>query len=299
MVRQAHPLARFLYAAQRRLLLCPLCLRVWEEAEATSVEIEIEHAPPRQYPGGAERCLTCSECNREAGDRFENDTARLNQRRRRAIEAAQPARCFTAGGLELPSQLPRFKPPDEALKLATVGSHERKLELKAAYLIAYATLGHSYILGPGLQVVRDLLFEDVDLTDHPICAMFDHLEPNQVYVVTEPTPQVIVTLESLHYRLSPKTHGVFLPAPHSHPDFYRRLEATRTLMPRQWMLSQQYDVPKPRRLPMTWDTKTDHPLRSRSTWTLDCDCLEGERTHEPFQIRLDEPRSDWQPLDVA
>ena len=88
----------------------------------------------------------------------------MNDRRHLAMQAVRPKPVRRASGLVLPP--PRMSVPLSArdvIDLATVSSDERKLELKSAYLIAFATLGYSYILSEGVGLVREMLLDLSDL----------------------------------------------------------------------------------------------------------------------------------------
>ena len=294
-VRQAGPLARFRHPDDGEFVLCALCLRIWDRAALDRPVLEIEHAPPKQYPEGRECCLTCAECNRSAGVDYENLTAVLNARRDVAIEGARPTPLFTSSGLVLPAPLPRFQTPTRALALATVSSDERKLELKSAYLTAFATLGHSYILGSGLDQVRNMLRPLADLTDLPVCAQVDALAPGKVYVVvSEPLPCIIVMHPTKHRRLSTSAHAVFLPVPSSPHNFYERLVALDVLASgNRQVLAQKYDLPLARRLPMHWDTDDPSPLRAQEHWQAEIVDATGVSAGPAFQIRLNQPQPGW------
>jgi hypothetical protein len=297
--RQWSPLSRFLHADERRWVMCPLCLRLIEEPLMAGPYIEIEHAPPAQYGGGVERCLTCADCNRAAGSAFETRTAMLNEQRDSAIENARPTRRWTTGGLELPSLAPVYLPRSKAVELATVRGDERQLELKGAYLLAFATLGHSFVLGGGLDIVRSLLNgPSEDLDEVQICATTS-LPRNRLYVVVEPLRMVVVPHPTKHARFSNETHVVFLPLPDSPADFYDRLALNVQLQAGPLRVAaEDYVVPPARRLPMRWDTGSPSPLRAQTRWRLECGCDTGAMTHDPFEIRLSEPRKEWIPSSI-
>lgn len=114
-----------------RAIFCPLCLRLIPES-SWSV-LSMEDAPPRQYGTAAcERCLTCKACNNDPGGDFEKRAHDLNNERGATIERATRPN-------------PLFTPASEALRLATVSPDERLLEIKSSYIIAYVTLGLSYM----------------------------------------------------------------------------------------------------------------------------------------------------------
>jgi hypothetical protein len=149
--RQAVALQPFLDGAAGSLILCPLCLRL--HAEANWPHLSVEDAPPQQYDGGTQRCMTCRTGNSIAGGSFETAVAMLNSERAEALRRAEPPRTTTSGLVAVQTRL--LVPFSTAFHLASVQDDEKQLELKSAYLIAYATLGHSYILGTGLEQVRE------------------------------------------------------------------------------------------------------------------------------------------------
>ncbi|MFK4087221.1 hypothetical protein ACI2LF_24150 [Kribbella sp. NPDC020789] len=257
--RQAAALEPFLGGAAGSLILCPLCLRLYPEADWP--QLSLEDAPPQQYGGGTQRCMTCQTGNNLAGGSFETTVARLNSERSAALRRATPPRTTTSGLDVVQSRL--LLPFSTAFHLASVQDDEKQLELKSAYLIAYATLGHSYILGAGLEQVRELIRPGADLTGVMPCARLRGLPAgDKVFVMHAPIECLVVSHPTRHLH-DDTGHAVLLPLPDSAEGFYSRLQ----LMPPQasWAVCGEYDQPPARRLPMHWDTENHH-ARSNSTF---------------------------------
>ncbi|MGH9233408.1 MAG: hypothetical protein ACRD0R_08745 [Acidimicrobiales bacterium] len=286
--RQAAALGHFLYGTTRPVIMCPLCLRMWERRFLEEEQmLTIEDAPPRQYAGGVQRCISCGNCNNGAAGDFENRVAILNHARDTAVGAASRAPSAGPSGLwTLPTEPAVVLSLGEAVELASVHAVERQLELKSAYLIAFAILGYSYILGEGLETVRRLIQPGADLASVNVCATLSGL-PLKPFVRVALTPiECVVVSHPTQHRLNDAAHVVFLPVPQSPVDFYERL---RWLPPRTgWIFYGDYPHPPARRLPMRWDHNPAHPLRGTATWRGDCDCG-PEAQHEHVEIRLSQP----------
>jgi hypothetical protein len=256
--RQADRLAPFLVGLGERAVMCPLCLGLYPEScWADSKLLTIEHAPVKQYQGGTQRCMTCS-CNGAAGRSFENDIGILRDRRREALLAALQAQ-------------PRYLSPVEAIGLLAVRPEERLAELKSAYVVAFATLGHSYVLGPGLDQVRALLDPGANLPVPRVCGLVTGLPPgdDKVYVTDS---AVFVSQPNCHTSKG-DGHVVYLPLPHSELGFYDRTNPggssrTRFSGTGRWI----YDQPPARRLEMHWDADDHHhELRCNGTVNFEAD----------------------------
>lgn len=291
--RQAAALRRFLNNDAPELVLCPLCLRIWEK-KFLHEGLTLEDAPPVQYPEATARCITCTECNSGAGGSFETRSANLGRERLAALSSAQHSITRNHVGLWLlPARPALIKTHAEAMRLASVSADEQQLELKSAYLIAFATLGHSYILGPGLDIVRSLLQPGADIGGTKVCAVASGL-PSQprVRIALEPLECVVVTHPTRH-RLNGDGHVVILPLPSSPPNFYERVALLSWLPPRvSWTFFGDYEQPPPRRLPCRWDYDLSHPHRSTADWETYCehDVASGP-SHLPIRIRLSNPKA--------
>lgn len=269
-------------------MMCPFCLHMWERQYlGTEQMLTIEDAPPIQYGGGAQRCITCGDCNNQAAGDFETRVGTLNQARAKVVETAGRAPMLRPSGLwSAPTELAVPLSLVEATELASVQPEERQLELKSAYLIAFATLGYSYILGQGLETVRHLIQPGADVSSVKVCATLGGLplEPF-VRVALKPIECVVVS-HPTHHKLTDAGHVVFLPLPDSSVDFYDRL---KWLPPHAtWTFYGDYPQPQVRRLPMRWDHNQGHPFRATDTRRAECNCS-PELEHEPIEIRLSQP----------
>ena len=164
-----------------------------------------------------------------------------------------------------------------------------RLELKSAYLVAFATLGHSYILGSGLDIVRSFIGQTNDPGRMQVCMRFAGLPATQrVRVAVRPVECVVVTHETRH-RLDDSGHVLVLPLPGSPPDFYERLGTLRLLLRHtHWEFCDEYQEPPARRLPMHWDgdVNLSHPFRSNQSWTSAQDTESGQSFDRQIEIRL-------------
>lgn len=260
--RQANALAPFLKGTTDRHILCPLCLNLLPEASWP--DLSIEDAPPKQYDG-EERCMTCSSGNNRAGGTYETRVRIRNDDRTARVARANPF-VRTPSGLTVARQ-PLYTPMAVARQLARPSTDEFRLELKSAYLIAFAALGHRYILGPGLDQVRELI--DPDEPDDSFagirpCARVDGVPvDSKLLVVHDPLPCLIVPHPTRHRR-DDQHHYVLLPLPGSDRGFYRSL----ALLEGRLRVGQAdvYGWPPARRLPMVWD-QNGHAFQSRTRWT--------------------------------
>jgi len=162
--------------------VCPICLRVFKETDSLSKE----HVPPSSL-GGKVLCLTCGDCNSEAGYRVDTHAHRERLSRSFLSRDAQSRRAKldvrgTAVNIELKRDetgtrihIPKGQNDPEVVKRFpwhmsdliecggefrlqdTVSYSKRKADisyLKSAYLAAFAKLGYAYILRPALNRVR-------------------------------------------------------------------------------------------------------------------------------------------------
>lgn len=165
--------------------LCPLCLDWFEDFD----ELTLEHAPPESI-GGRHIAITCRDCNSRGGHTVDHEIRRAEtvlEFAERRMTAPMPA-TFRFGGVEqrgeaifgpdglnlggIPQQNhPAVTPAITAAleRAAASGSTDWTIELsfrppdfhKAAvgwlrvgYLVAFATLGYTYVLRAELDPVR-------------------------------------------------------------------------------------------------------------------------------------------------
>ncbi|HEY3143012.1 MAG TPA: hypothetical protein VGJ86_17870 [Acidimicrobiales bacterium] len=263
---------------------------MWERRFlAAEQQLTIEDAPPKQYSGGVERCLSCGNCNNDAGGDYETRVGILNAARDSAIAAASRAPLVDPSGIwTLPTTPAVFLSLGEAMKLASVHPVERQLELKSAYLIAFATLGYSYILGKGLETARRLIQPGADLGSVNVCATLSG-PPTVPFVRVALAPiECVVVSHPTQHLMNDGGHVVILPAPRSPSGFYEQLKLLPQRTP--WTFYGDYPHPPARQLPMRWDHDPTHPLRAVTTWRADCDC-DPSTSHEHIEIRLSQPHS--------
>lgn len=240
-----------------RLAFCPLCLSGFTSEALTRSDkhgklLTIEHAPPRQASFSAARCLTDRDCN--------------SQRRYEAMRPRGPS-----------------LDDDRDIGRAERNAHT-VLDLKSAYLIAYATLGYSYITSSELDWVRAAILEhySVDFS----CALLGYedssrlpfLKSKHVYVVERPVRSVAVAME----QQGNQVHTVFLPRPGSPQTAAELLEALSSFdgRPGGFEFSESYAWPDPQELPFHWDRCEDpkhaHP-RSTERWGMNFSETHRER----------------------
>ncbi len=126
-----------------RQMACPICGKVKGFNKFTE-----DHCPQRggQSRFGTKKCvvLTCSECNSErSGDTFERQSAAVQN----GLKAAS-LDAITA--LERPSGLWVAQDRYDSTQLLT--------DLKAAFLIAFATLGYAFAFHSTMDATRDALY---------------------------------------------------------------------------------------------------------------------------------------------
>lgn len=213
---------------------CPLCLAVFALCRINrkvngQLPMTIEHAPPQQADTQqAPRCLTCRKCNNEAA--FEARAGQIKLQRRSALEQVELQGLPKGGSKEL----------TDLLNIAAISDDEFLVELKTAYLIAYATLGNNYIFDSGLDNVRTAISTHSVLplfstgnpnSSSPICARVssstlkvEHPILGQVMELRGPFTALGVGMPPTH-----PTHGdasehvVIVPRYDSPPDLYDRI----------------------------------------------------------------------------
>ncbi len=162
--------------------ICPLCIRGFHRADAAN--LTLEDAPPRAL-GGRKVALTCPDCNHSAGFRLDAHMVRQANFERgwqtkplvseisigdvsaKVDLSVAPGEITTANFRKrnspatsdaLARELDRVTGSGGQLTLHIRLDHDSRMAfigwLKAAYVIAFAAFGYSYILQPELDVVR-------------------------------------------------------------------------------------------------------------------------------------------------
>lgn len=189
----------------------------------------IEHAPPQQSGiTKVERCLTCRKCNNEAA--FEARAGSIKLRRQTALKKVEVA--------GLPARTSQdFK---HLVSIAAITDDEFLVELKTAYLVAYATLGNNYIFDSSLENLRraldahsiEPLYPNSTTTlSSPICARVtsNELAPQhpiggRVLELSGPFTALGVGIPATHPTSGdPDEHVVIIPKHRSPNDLYERL----------------------------------------------------------------------------
>ena len=262
------------------IVLCPRCRYPFDRNHLTGVglsccdtRLTVEDAPTIQehnrleLPGSSRRVLTCSSCNNGAGDTFENVHGLLLNElipnaQRVVSEAGHTARrlaCPVHGS---------GKPASVSVDLSHVfeaAESSRVMELKEAYIIAFAALGYSYIMCSELEIVRHWIRPGAAnlpvLTCAPIAE--DVVPARHVAVVSGDLPCVAVSLPAHHAGDGP--HAVLLPRPGSvgGVDFYEQLIGVRSI---QFTIDELAPWPKSGYPDFHWDRcAATHP-RSNQCW---------------------------------
>lgn len=289
-IRQSEGLGRFIHGIDEPVLLCPLCLRLWgTDYVAGDKYLRLEDAPPKQYSDHAVRCLTCSECNHGAGITFESTASAIRTERQAAIDMVTGVNTPLPGGNVIVNKRILLS-ADAARRLATVQPSERLLELKSAFVIAFAVLGHRYAMGSGLNLVREHLRSGATAPVPMACFRARDLASDRLLVATSPIGCIMVPHPTNHL-LDPEGHMVVLPLPASTSGFYEA--ALPLLAGRQsWEFVEQHPVSPAYRPSFTWDQLDPRRLGTNDSFSLDHDCECGE-THNvaTIDLRLGVPAS--------
>jgi len=162
---------------------CPLCLD-WFKFE----DLDEDHAPQKagqsQLGPAQVLVMTCREHNTTAGGSFERTAARLGS-------------ILTAVGDPLCPVHQHTRTTASGLHVAADPASFQLTDVRAAFLVAFAALGYSWVASPRLDRLRhhlaagDLSFAttDYDL----ICDHSGTLQPFKVYEVEAPVTAVVVT----------------------------------------------------------------------------------------------------------
>lgn len=192
---------------RRRELACPVC----GEVKGLN-EFNEEHAPQNAGHStlGARACvvLTCMACNSAAGDSFEQRVGLIAHAKIDArSEVGYVRRDLTTGAQTV---------------TATVDRAEAAYDLKAAFLIAFATLGYRFAFGAALRPIRQAI---LDGTAPPV-GWGGPLAPEDTslppFTVNECRLGAVIVMGA--------TGGWMMPAGrHNTLDFVERHAASRTL----------------------------------------------------------------------
>jgi len=286
-----------------KLLVCPICLRVFTEIDirpdaSGKRVLSIEHAPQRMHRSPAvERCLTCRTCNNECA--FEAKTGKLN-RIRTADSFALPLRSIprplkaTEHGLLVQEHLQRhvhgkmvgkglLRPNAAPTRFSTTSTIETLVELKTAYLIAFARLGYAFIFTPALNIVRQAILNGTPLRScKSVLASKEafHL-PNEIFMIeANGIPCAIVSLPPSHPVDDPSDdHLVILPRPGSPMNLYETLGfdselSLGTANVRVEPTDGSYDFPPEREVQRHWDYPCgeSHPITQNPFSLVEREC---------------------------
>jgi len=244
------------------VIVCPLCRRgVCRDCGfGKSGLLEEEHAPQKLFGSAMSdaRCLTCAKCNHAFGDDIERRTApRISARQ--ASHSCSRFATFTptTDGLLVPNCSRAAS--SHGLELALdqlqlplqVEPEERLIELRSAFLVAFAALGHSYVMGTGGDQVRAILDSPPSAAPIRTCLILQtsaHIPSKAVLVLTLPAPAVLVVHPSPH--CTSGTHAVLLPPANHTGRFYDEWQLAPIS---RFEITEVYPWPGPRQLPMHWD----------------------------------------------
>lgn len=284
------------------ILICPICLRVFTrgdiEVDADQQRVlSIEDAPQKQQGAqAAQRCLTCRRCNNECG--FESRVGKLKKIRESPRIALPTSPRVDWLENELGLFAPRVRQPHVHARPTKSGllsaAPERKrslrfapdeslIELKNAYLIAFAALGYAYILDPALEVVRQAILEEesFDVCVRGAPTGEGPIPDDTVAPVTmDGIPLLMVTIKPSHRERSGRQHSVLLPRPGSPINIYDELGLTSTLRPATSKMGIEFDsrefmpVPAPLSVPRHWDRCEEaHPRSDVQSFICEIDCV--------------------------
>lgn len=251
-------------------VVCPICFGVFTCDQLE--QLTIEDAPQKQLmrtlgvDGTGRRCLTCFRCNSLAGNGYENRHA-LNPPLtdkpppvNRALNAPTLSPLSLAVFLSMVEQalsdkdrVVRTRIEQKWDPVQSFGLDQRKIELKSAYIIAFATLGYTYVQQPVVETVRRVIADPSPGIAFGSCATSKFFEPAKVYVFHKPITAVAVSLPSLHQHSEDGQHVVFLPhGDRTLDDVFRFVDAGNLLdgSPVEWST---FDWPQSGFPTFAWD----------------------------------------------
>jgi len=240
--------------------------------------MEEEHAPQKLYRGElpAARCLCCGSCNDDAHPYEHGAAPRIALRR--ANHSCRNFGAFTAAtsGLLLSSCATSGTTRGHELALdrlvlpMQITDNERLVELKSALLIAFAALGHTYVLGSGPDQVRAILArrQPPGRTCLSLPKQYAELGNRAVLVIDKPVPAILVLYPSPH--CTSGMHAVLLPPAEHEGDFYRLWEMI-TASGSAIGVSEHHTWPEPRQLPFHWDECAGQHPRMKNCFGFELD----------------------------
>lgn len=242
--------------------VCPICLALFPEEAIYSSKsqepvLRIEHAPATATGSGIARCLTCGPCNNERA--FEARAGNDRSRRKGTELSLDGLRGVASVAPSKVSGLLRGSPiPADLLMLAR--KNEYLSELKTAYLIAFATLGYTYILDTRLDPIREVLTSG-ELAFQP-CMIQEEGSwlTRRVWVTGGEFASVRVTMDAEHPSNPSGQHVVDLPWKRSPIDLYERLHPQFTIIGRRSVPLgdiEMYGWPDELTLDRRWDVGAD------------------------------------------
>ena len=259
-------------------VLCPRCLEGYDRKHLeknpstarTCCEIywTIEDAPTvqegrrLQLSGTYRRALTCSTCNSGAGETFENTHGLLINKiiPETKLRIDETVKNLARNGPSTCSDCGKGKPVRIDITDVYEGlDASRIMELKEAYILAFAALGYSYILCPELDEVRRWIAPGTTELPVSTCSAIslDFLPPNHLAVLAGDIHGIAVALPAHH--VGAHAHVVFLPRPGgpAATDFYRSIENQQQF---QTHPIEVHPWPESGKPPFHWDNCDDgHP----------------------------------------
>lgn len=172
------------YEAEWRAALCPLCLN-WFSFEGMDEDHAPQSAGQSRLGPAQVVVMTCRDDNQRAGRTYEGEAAAL-----RSMLTAVPSPACPVHQCE--------RQTASGLLVVSDGAAFEATDVRAAYLVAFATLGHRWAMTSRLDRLRTHLVNG-DLRyaarDYEILCAHDipGLEQFHVYEIVDPIPAILVT----------------------------------------------------------------------------------------------------------
>lgn len=249
--------------------LCPLCLEWFSDLD----DLSLEHAPPKSL-GGRHMAVTCRDCNSRSGHTVDAELRRaetlyefgsrsmtkpMSATARYGDVAQRSEIIFGPEGLSI-AGVPKQNHPDTAaavtealraaandkdwsmtLSLPTPDFRKAAIAwLRAAYLVAFATLGYRYVLHEELDPVREQI-RDPDAEILSRYCLVTSSSPDERRIVSVEEPHELASIAVLA-----GNRTILLPTPTS-PGTYERLAALDPWPPRGQQTLSGEVVPWPTR----------------------------------------------------